>query len=447
MSKEAMKLALEALECALSDDKPYIDKSEKAIKALEEALAKQEQGEPVAWPVLNIEEREALERFNETCEDGQEYDVSKSMMKHLAELGVVYSAGFGRYGFTEFGRAGLNHPQPAQQKAKQEQGVDWKDMYEKEKRRSAMWIAKYEKDIGPLEYAVPAKQEQGEPVAWMYESVCGNDFATRNSPPDYAKNIRPLGYTTPQQHKPLTDEQPAWLCNIETADFEQDTITLKMLCGDYKVSAGLYSLSFADEAAHGIEPQAKPDLSPAPCNKCGYNGAGYYQPDQHKCAAPKAKSADAQEHALVTAARKVMEELGTSTDGLQEMYQALKLYTTPPAAQLAKKELSVSVGEPVGHLTVAKHNNVTVVDFESNFDVAEELDAGRHLVYTTPQPCQTCEALARTVMLDQSSHDTTPQQRTWVGLTDDEFDKIYLNASTSIEMLKELETKLKEKNT
>jgi len=44
-----------------------------------------------------------------------------------------------------------------------------------------------------------AKQEQGEPVAWMYESVCGNDFATRNSPPDYAKNIRPLGYTTPQQ--------------------------------------------------------------------------------------------------------------------------------------------------------------------------------------------------------------------------------------------------------
>lgn len=55
--------------------------------------------------------------------------------------------------------------------AKQEQEVDWKDMYEKEKRRSAMWIAKYEKDIGPLEYAVPAKQEQstecvGEPVAY-----------------------------------------------------------------------------------------------------------------------------------------------------------------------------------------------------------------------------------------------------------------------------------------
>jgi hypothetical protein len=35
------------------------------------------------------------------------------------------------------------------------QDVDWKDMYEKEKRRSEMWVAKYEKDIGPLEYAVP----------------------------------------------------------------------------------------------------------------------------------------------------------------------------------------------------------------------------------------------------------------------------------------------------
>jgi hypothetical protein len=39
------------------------------------------------------------------------------------------------------------------------QDVDWKDMYEKEKRRSEMWVAKYEKDIGPLEYAVPSRKE------------------------------------------------------------------------------------------------------------------------------------------------------------------------------------------------------------------------------------------------------------------------------------------------
>jgi len=35
--------------------------------------------------------------------------------------------------------------------------------------------------------------------------------------------------------------------------------------------------------------------------------------------------------------------------------------------------------------------------------------------------CQTCEALARTVMMDQTAHDTqTAAQRQWVGLTDEE---------------------------
>jgi len=49
MSKEAMTLALEAL-TAIDGAMPFpVGKS--AIKALEEALAKQEQGEPVAWMV------------------------------------------------------------------------------------------------------------------------------------------------------------------------------------------------------------------------------------------------------------------------------------------------------------------------------------------------------------------------------------------------------------
>jgi hypothetical protein len=47
---------------------------------------------------------------------------------------------------------------------------------------------------------------------------------------------------------------------------------------------------------------------------------------------------------------------------------------------------------------------------------------------------------------DQTPLYTHPQPRTWVGLTDEEIDEIYLDASTSIEMLKELEAKLKEKN-
>ena len=33
-------------------------------------------------------------------------------------------------------------------------------------------------------------------------------------------------------------------------------------------------------------------------------------------------------------------------------------------------------------------------------------------LYKDPTPCKTCQALARTVMFDQTSHDTTPPQRT-----------------------------------
>jgi len=50
-------------------------------------------------------------------------------------------------------------------------------------------------------------------------------------------------------------------------------------------------------------------------------------------------------------------------------------------------------------------------------------DLNRHpdrwtALYKEPKPCPTCEALARTVMLDQTSHDTPPPQRK--PLTDEE---------------------------
>jgi hypothetical protein len=38
--------------------------------------------------------------------------------------------------------------------------TDWKDQYEYQKRRAEMWIAKYEKDIGPLEKAAPQGGQQ-----------------------------------------------------------------------------------------------------------------------------------------------------------------------------------------------------------------------------------------------------------------------------------------------
>jgi bacterioferritin-associated ferredoxin len=58
------------------------------------------------------------------------------------------------------------------------------------------------------------------------------------------------------------------------------------------------------------------------------------------------------------------------------------------------------------------------------------------------QPCPTCEALARTVMLDQTSHDA---QRKWVGLTDEERQNISLEVPIDAVFI--TEAKLKEKNT
>jgi hypothetical protein len=72
------------------------------------------------------------------------------------------------------------------------------------------------------------------------------------------------------------------------------------------------------------------------------------------------------------------------------------------------------------------------------------------------QPCPTCEALARTVMLDQTSHDTTPPQRK--PLTDEEIEKCYETTGhyqtlrpqdrfAVFALARALEAKLKEKNT
>jgi len=56
-----------------------------------------------------------------------------------------------------------------QQALEQAQGesvsVDWQDMYWKQKRRAEMWIAKYEKDIGPLEKVHPQATEPAPSTA------------------------------------------------------------------------------------------------------------------------------------------------------------------------------------------------------------------------------------------------------------------------------------------
>jgi hypothetical protein len=48
-----------------------------------------------------------------------------------------------------------------------QQEHDYKDLYEKEKRKSAMWLAKYEEVAGPAPKAIPMVQPEQEPVAFI----------------------------------------------------------------------------------------------------------------------------------------------------------------------------------------------------------------------------------------------------------------------------------------
>ena len=72
-----------------------------------EKAAKQTRAIP-KWPVLSTDELWALERFQETTDDSEGYDVPKRMMRRLAEIGVVYHTSRGIYGITQFGHAVLN---------------------------------------------------------------------------------------------------------------------------------------------------------------------------------------------------------------------------------------------------------------------------------------------------------------------------------------------------
>ena len=95
---------------------------------------------------------------------------------------------------------------------------------------------------------------------------------------------------------------------------------------------------------------------------------------------------------------------------------------------------------------------------EGNVITHRPADIDRHperwaALYTAPPPCPTCEALASSVMMDQTSHDMAPRQ--WQELTDEEIKdcekQAMVNGSLPFEQrsffARAIEAKLKEKNT
>lgn len=104
--KRALELAREGVEIHSPNSPEY-----KVCAALI-VIAEAPKQKPVEW--LTDDEREAFERFNETCEDGEGYDVPKPMMKRLAEIGVIHHTSRGIYGITKFGHSVLGYTSPSQ---------------------------------------------------------------------------------------------------------------------------------------------------------------------------------------------------------------------------------------------------------------------------------------------------------------------------------------------
>jgi hypothetical protein len=127
--------------------------------------------------------------------------------------------------------------------------------------------------------------------------------------------------------------------------------------------------------------------------------------------------------------------MNTDRELMQQALEALKLIDEAmpfPVAKLTIKNLSERLAQPEQELWCMKMNGCTTkcVDCPVYVPPAqpapvqepvgkfakftdgiwrEVIDgsAGAPL-YTAPRPCPTCEALARTVMLDQTSHDRPP---------------------------------------
>jgi len=189
MSKEAMKLALEALE-TLVDRFDYeqftsvceLDDAKDAIKALEEAL-KQEQCD-CKDPSQCWEPCGELGNSEKHAKVYQQEQSTECVGEPVAQLEKVL-----RY----------------------EPEIFREDRIRMELDSLGEWV-KYA-DVATLISIPPSQQEQGEPVAiYQYRIYDGSWIDQEKHSYDYNKLHAPnatvrVVYTTPQQRKPLTDEE------------------------------------------------------------------------------------------------------------------------------------------------------------------------------------------------------------------------------------------------
>lgn len=76
------------------------------LAARGEGIAHAAQGDALSW--LQANDMAALERFAETTDDDESYDIGKDAVQRLAGFGCLRSHGFGKYSITDFGHYVLN---------------------------------------------------------------------------------------------------------------------------------------------------------------------------------------------------------------------------------------------------------------------------------------------------------------------------------------------------
>ena len=126
--------------------------------------------------------------------------MTKEALKHLKAI----TEAFGPDAGIELDQKAWSKLHNAIKEALAQPEYDYKDLYEKEKRKSAMWLSKYEEVAGPAPKVIPMAQP----------------------------------HTTPPQRKPLTDEQ------IET-------IWRRVQANDFHDCVQPFARAI--EAAHGIK--------------------------------------------------------------------------------------------------------------------------------------------------------------------------------------------------
>ena len=144
---EALRLALEALEridlwLKARYQIGLVGTELEAVAAIKAALEAKD--EPVAW------------QYRDANDDGT-WSAWTGCDKRLTE--------------SDWRKVRPLYTTPPQRKPLTDEEIDWKDMYEKQKRRSEMWVAKYEKDIGPLEKAGPQQEKNEFNPDWDTQAV------------------------------------------------------------------------------------------------------------------------------------------------------------------------------------------------------------------------------------------------------------------------------------